>query len=40
LEKITDKIAKGLGIESGSFLGKEASSFQVERPEEAHFVTN
>jgi hypothetical protein len=38
LEKITDKVAKGLGIESGSFLGEETSSFQVERPEEAHFV--
>ncbi len=40
LKEITDKVAEGLGIESGSFFGKEATCFQVEGPEEAHFVTD
>jgi len=39
-EEITDKIAKGLGIESGSLLCEETACFQIECPKEAHFVTN
>jgi len=40
LEKITDKIAKGLGIESGSLLCEKTACFQIKCPEEAYFVTN
>lgn len=39
-EKITDKFAKGLSVESEGFLCKQTAGFQVERPEEAHFVTD
>jgi hypothetical protein len=40
LEKITDKVAKSLSAESGRFLGKKTTCFQVEGSEEAHFVTD
>ena len=40
LKKITDKVAKGLCVESGSFSGEESPRFEVECPEEAHFVAD
>jgi hypothetical protein len=33
LKEIMDKVAEGLGIESGSFLGKKTACFQVEGSE-------
>ena len=35
---MADEVAEGLGAESGSFSGQESPSFEVECPEEAHFV--
>jgi len=38
LEKITQKVAEGLAIESGGLSGDKTSCFQIECPEEAHFL--
>ena len=38
LEKITQKVAEGLAIESGGFSDDKTSCFQVECPEETHFL--
>ena len=38
LEKITQKGAEGLAIESGGLSGNKISCFQFECPEEAHFL--
>jgi len=40
LKKITDKLAKGLGTESGRLLGNQTPGFQVERSKEACFVAD
>jgi hypothetical protein len=40
LKKITDKVAKGLCAESWGFSGQQSSRFEVECPEEAHFVAD
>lgn len=38
LEKILQKMAKGLGVEGSGSTSKEASRFQVEGPEDTHFL--
>ena len=40
LNKITDKVAKGLCVEGGGFSGQQPPRFEVERSEEAHFVAD
>ena len=38
LEKVTQKVAEGLAIESGGFSGDKTSCFQVECTEKTHFL--
>jgi hypothetical protein len=39
-EEIMDIVAKGVGIEGRSLFCEETASFQIECPEETHFVTD
>lgn len=38
LEKITEKVAKGLAVEGGSLFGQKRSCFYIDGPEESHLL--